>query len=54
MNGYLKAEFEFFLSQQKELLRQYPGKVLAIKNKTVLGVYGDQAEAIRETKKVIN
>lgn len=47
----LNSEFEFYLSKKDEFLKTYPGKFIAIKNKTVLGVYNDRLEAINETRK---
>ena len=45
----LEREFHYYLAHQDELVRQYSGKVLAIKNQTVIGVYDSEAEAVHKT-----
>jgi len=47
----LKAEFDFFLEHQDELVAKYRGKFLAIKNGKVLGEYTTDLEAVTETAK---
>ena len=47
----LEAEFEYYLEHQDELVEQYNGKVVVIKNNKVLGIYDNDNEAISETKK---
>lgn len=47
----LKAEFQYFLENQKELLEKYSGKVIAIKDKTVIGVFDSEGEAVAKTQK---
>lgn len=51
MASPLKPEFDYYLTNQVELVKQYNGKFVAIKNKKVIGVYEDQATAIAETGK---
>jgi hypothetical protein len=51
MAGNLKGEFEYYLAHQPELVRQYNGKFIVIKNHEVLGSYHDQVTAIAETEK---
>lgn len=41
----LKDEFKYYLDNQKELVKQYPGKFLVIKDLTVQGSYNSQTEA---------
>lgn len=43
----LAAEFEFYLAYQDEMVRQYDGRVVAIKQARVIGVYDDIPAAIR-------
>ena len=45
----LAEEFEFYLNHQDELVKEYAGKYIVIKDRKVLGAYGSEAEAIRET-----
>ena len=45
----LEKEFEYYLSHQNELLAQYTGQCIVIKNQQVLGAYGDYAEAVTQT-----
>ena len=47
----LHDEFNYYLDHQKELLGQYEGRYLVIKNQQVIGDYGSRIEAYRETKK---
>ena len=47
----LESEFRFYLANQPEFVAQYSGKVLAIKNHTIIGVFDSEAEAVHETAK---
>jgi hypothetical protein len=47
----LKEEFEFYLKNQAELLKQYSGKFLVIKKQKVIGVYDSEIEAYTSTVK---
>ncbi len=47
----LKAEFEWYLKNQEELLKKYNGKVIVIKDQKVIGVYDNELEAVTETSK---
>ncbi len=38
-------DYEYFLDIWPELVRDHPGKFVAIKDKEVLGIYGDYMEA---------
>ncbi len=51
MESKLQAEFDYYRANQAEFVEKYEGKVIVIKNRTVLGVYEDQATAVAETKK---
>ena len=52
MESPLKKEFDYYLANQVELVKQYNGKYVAIKGQKVLGAYDTQIAAITETKKV--
>lgn len=47
----LKAEFQYYLDHQDELVRQYEGKFVVIKGGNVLGAYDDELTAVTETTK---
>ena len=47
----LKKEFRYYLEHQAELVRQYKGKFIVIKNCEVIGSYDSELEAITETRK---
>ena len=47
----LKAEFEYYLQNQEQLVREYNGKVIVIKDRKVIGSYKTRDEAIREASK---
>ena len=51
MESPLKPEFEFYLENQEDLVKNHDGKFVVIKNKKVIGVYDDQATAVSETQK---
>ena len=48
----LTKEFEFFINNQDELVKQYNGKILAIKNEKVIGVFQSELQAVLETRKL--
>jgi len=50
-NNILEKEFQYFLAHQKELVKQYIGKFIVIKNQEVIGVYTSETEAFTETQK---
>jgi hypothetical protein len=41
----LKKELDYYLDHQRELVKQYEGKYLVIKNQMVIGVYDSETEA---------
>jgi len=45
----LEREFEFYVAQQEQLVRQYEGKFLVIRHCEVIGAYEDEMEAIQRT-----
>lgn len=47
----LEREFEYYLKHQNDLVKQYRGKFVVIKNEKVIGVFDDELEAITETSK---
>jgi hypothetical protein len=47
----LKDEFHYFLAHLDEMVEKYNGKVIVMKNHTVIGVYDSELKAIEETKK---
>ncbi len=47
----LTKDFDFYLEHQEELVEQYDGKVIVIKNGQVLGAYDTDGEAVVETQK---
>lgn len=51
MGILLKNEFDYYLANQDELVRQYNGKFIVIKDKQVLGAYSNQMSAVSETQK---
>ena len=51
MDSPLKAEFEYYLANQADLVRRYLGKFVVIKNRSVIGTYDDEPTAISETAK---
>ncbi len=48
---FLEREFDFFVSNRKELVKKYKGKYIAIKDHKVLGAYNSLPEAVNETSK---
>lgn len=51
MKVTLKKEFQYFLDNQDELVKEYEGKFIVIKGSEVLGAYETEFEAIQETSK---
>ena len=47
----LREDFDWFVENYDTLHEQYGNGFLAIKNKTVLGVYPSYAEGVKETQK---
>jgi hypothetical protein len=45
------TDFQYFLENLDRLFSEYGNKYIAIKNKTILGVYDDFVEAITNTAK---
>ena len=51
MSSLLQREFEYYIAHQDELVEQYDGKYVAIKNGEVVGSYDDELTAVTETQK---
>ncbi|HCU35328.1 MAG TPA: hypothetical protein DGT21_07640 [Armatimonadetes bacterium] len=47
-DAILSRELDYFIEAQDELLHKYHGKVLVIKQQEVIGVYDNEAEAVRQ------
>jgi hypothetical protein len=47
----LRREFDYYLQHQDDLVRQYKGKFIVIKNEQVIGAYDSETEAITTTLK---
>lgn len=47
----LQKELEYFIENQEELVREYPDKVLVIKDQRVVGSYDTKIEAYLEARK---
>jgi hypothetical protein len=48
----LKEELDFFIANQDELTEKYFGKILVIKDRSIIGVYNTPLDAYIETQKV--
>jgi hypothetical protein len=46
----LKELFEWYLTNQTELVKKYNGKFLVIKDNKVVGVYGEEYDAFVESE----
>jgi hypothetical protein len=49
MNTDLKLEFQYFLDNKAELLREFEGKFVVIKDQHVIGSFDKELEAIEAT-----
>ena len=47
----LEKEFKYFKDHLSELVQEYQGKFVVIKNNSVIGVYESDEEAYNESKK---
>jgi hypothetical protein len=47
----LKKEFDYYLENQEELVKKYNGKVIVIKDCSVIGQYESEIIAVKETMK---
>jgi hypothetical protein len=46
---YPVDEYEYYYDHRAELVDTYNGKVIVVKDQTVIGVYDSEFEALRET-----
>jgi hypothetical protein len=51
MDSPLKREFDYYVANQADLVKQFNNKFVVIKNREVIGVFDNQATAIAETAK---
>lgn len=51
MQHPLEKEFRYYLDHQDELVKQYNGKFIVIKECTVIGAFGSEIEAVQVTSK---
>jgi hypothetical protein len=51
MESPLKKEFDYYLAHQAEIVKEYNGKFVVIKDGKVIGAYPDELAAIEDTKK---
>ena len=49
MENPLQNEFEWYVKHQADLVREYSGKYLVIKDQGIVGAYESQLEAYRES-----
>lgn len=47
----LKDEFHYYIDHQDEMVKQYDGKYIVLKNKKVIGVYDNAVDAYKLTAK---
>ena len=51
MENTLKKEFEYYLENQDQMIKDFNGKVIVIKDRKVIGIFDDQVTAVMETQK---
>ena len=51
MTTPLEKEFKYYIEHQDELVAQYDGKFIVLKEGIVLGAYDDELAAVTETRK---
>lgn len=47
----LEKEFKYYLKHQSDLVKEYSGKFIVLKNEKIIGVYNSHSEAYNETVK---
>lgn len=52
MESPLEKEFAYYLENQADLVKQFNGKFIVIRDTKVVGSYDSQAAAVAETQKV--
>lgn len=48
----LEKEFKYYLAHQDELVKQYKGKYIAIKDEQVIGVFDSELETVNKTAEI--
>lgn len=51
MENPLKREFDWYIAHQDEIVTQYDGRYVVVRDCKVIGAYNDQSSAIAETTK---
>lgn len=51
MAEQLEKEFEYYLENQEELVKEYNGRVIVIKDQKVIGVFDSELDAVEEISK---
>ena len=46
MSATLESEFDYYLAHKEELVKKYSGRVIALKDGEVLGVYDSELDAL--------
>jgi len=49
MENKMAKEFEYYIKNQQELVKQYKGKFIVIKEQSVVGVYDTEIEAYNKS-----
>lgn len=47
----LEKEFNYYINNQRDLVKKYEGKVIVIVDSKVVGVFDSELEAVREASK---
>ena len=50
MGHDLTKEFQYYLDNQDEIVREYNGKFVVIKNCALIGAYDNELDALQKTK----
>lgn len=50
MQEGLKEQFHYYIDNQAEFVREYNGKVIALKDFKVIGVYDSEIQAVMEAQ----
>ncbi len=51
MNNVLESEIKYYQKHQDELVKQYAGEYIVIKNHEVIGNYDNELEAVKKSAK---
>lgn len=47
----LTSEFQYYLANQDEIVKKYDGQFVVIKNRSIIGAYNNEIQAVEESKK---